>query len=181
MQDDERTTRFEAHVSRGRMWLIILLALGFAVLGIWFVSAATELSQTVHFVFFRDPFILRVFGWAAIAIGILGAAIGVRQLFRTGPVLEVDERGLRWRRWSDSIIPWLAITDATPRRIGSQQFLCLMLDQPERYKGKSALGLAAGMNKNIGYGDVTISMQGTDRTMQDLVDAVARFRIDANR
>jgi hypothetical protein len=181
MQDNQGAARFEAHVSKGRMWLIIFLALGFAVVGIWFVNAAVELSQTVRFVFFRDPIILRVFGWAAVAIGIVGAAVGVRQLFRTGPVIEADERGLRWRRWSDSFIPWSAITDATPRAIGRQQFLCLTLDQPERYKGKSLSGLVAGMNKNMGYGDVTISMQGTDRTMQDLLDAVARLRVAASR
>lgn len=181
MQDYQAGARFEAHVSMKRMLVIALLALAFAILGMWFVNAATDISQTVRFVFFRDPFVLRVFGWVAIAIGVLGAAVAVRQLFRTGPVVEVDARGIRWLRWSDKLFPWSAITDASPRTMSGQRFLCLTLDRPQDYKSRSMTGLLAGMNKNMGFGDVAISVQGTDRSFDEFVEAVSRFRSTVGR
>lgn len=176
MHGEQDGARFEAHVSKGRTWIIILLALGFAAIGVGFASAATELARSVRLVFFRDPFILRVFGWTAVVIGVLGAVIAARQLLRTGPVIEIDARGIRWLRWSDKFIPWSAITDAAPRAISGQQFLCLTLDRPEDHASRSITGMLAGMNRNMGFGDVAIGAQGTDRSIDELMDAVARFR-----
>ena len=175
MQDHETTARFEAHVSKQRMWAIALLALGFAAIGLWFVSAAEALSQSVRFVFFRDPFVLRVFGCVAMLFGVTGAIVAVRQLFRAGPVIEIGPGGVRWRRWSNETIPWRAITDATSKTISSQQFLCLTLTRPEDHPGKSTARLLAGMNKNMGFGDVAISTNGTDRSHAEMLEAVSRF------
>ena len=176
MHDQHGGERFEAHVSKARMGTIGLLALAFAAVGAWFVTAAGDLSRSVPIVFFRDPFILRVFGYVAVGIGVLGAAVALRQLFRTGPIVEIDARGVRWWRWSDTFIPWSAITAATPRAISGQEFLCLTLDRPQDHASRSLTGRLAGMNKHMGYGDVAIGVQGTDRSMSDLIDAVARYR-----
>ena len=176
MQSQQVGARFEARVSKKRMWVIILLALGFAAAGLWLVSAAEELAQSVRFVFFRDPFILRVFGWVAMLIGIVGAVIAFRQLFRIGPVIEIDAAGIRWRRWSDAVIPWSAITDASSRSMSNEQFLCLTLAQPAHHPGRSTARLLAGLNKNMGFGDIAISANGTDRSHDDLLGAVSHFR-----
>ena len=181
MQDQQAGARFEAHVSRKRMGVIVLLALGFAAVGLWFVNVAEELSQSIRFVFFRDPFILRVFGWVAMLFGIAGAVIAFRQLFRTGPVIEIDTAGIRWRRWSDAIIPWSAISDASSRSMSKQQFLCLTLARPADYPGRSTARLLAGLNKNMGFGDVAISTNGTDRSHDELLEAVSRYHPVAGR
>jgi hypothetical protein len=163
------------------MWVIVLLALGFAALGLWFVNAAEELSRGVRSFFFRNPFVLRIFGWVALLIGVAGAAVAFRQLFRTGPVIEVDLNGVRWWRWSDTVIPWSAITDASSKSMSGQQFLCLKLARPADYPGRSTARLMAGMNKNMGFGDVAISTNGTDRTHNELMSAVSRFHAGPTR
>ena len=176
MQNQQWDFRFEAHVSKQRMGVIVLLALGFAVAGLWFVSAAEELSGSIRFVFFRDPFVLRVFGWVAMLFGIACAIIAFRQLFRTGPVLEIAKSGVRWRRWSDTVIPWSAITDASSKSMSGQRFLCLTFARPADHPGRSTARLMAGMNKNMGFGHVAVSTNGTDRTHDELMLAVSRFR-----
>lgn len=158
------------------MGVIALLAAVFAVVGVVFVVSAEAISDSVRFVLFRDPSILRVFGWAAVLIGVLGCAVAVRQMFRRDAVIEVDQGGLLWRRWSNTVIPWSAIADAQVRTMSGQQFLCLTLTEPDLYSSSSLTGRLAGMNKTMGFGDIAVGVQGTDRPMDELVEAVRRCR-----
>lgn len=176
MQEQRGSAGYEAHVSKRKMWAVVALALAFAAVGLWLVSAAEAFSQSVRFVFFRDPFILRAFGVVALVFGIVGAIIAFRQLFRTGPVIEVDGRGVRWARWSETIIPWSAITDASSKSMSGQHFLCLTLARPSDYPGRSTARMMAGLNKGLGYSDIAISANGTDSSHDELMVAVSRFR-----
>ena len=86
-----------------------------------------------------------------------------------------DPDGVRWQRWCDETVPWRAIKDATPRSMSGQQFLCLKLVRPDDYPGKSTARLLAGMNKNMGFGDIAISTNGTDRSHAEMLGAASRF------
>lgn len=166
------TERFIAHVSKSKTLMLLLLAILFVAAGIWCASSAEEIAASSRNAMFQNDAIVRAFGWAAILFGLGGAAIVVRQLFRSGPVMEIDEHGVLWQRWSSQVIPWPAIAKAEPRAISGQQFLCLWLEEPSRYPAKSTLGKLASLNKGMGFGDIALSVQGTDQSFDRLVEAV---------
>lgn len=162
--------RLVAHVSRWKTLLLVLAGIGFVLLGIWLVRDPGMFAESGRRA--RDPLIIRGVGWLAIlffgAVGI----VGVRQLFRTGPVMRVDEAGILWRRWSDRTIPWDAIVRAEAHDMMGQQFMCLWLDEPERYRPTSLLGRTARINKGMGFGDIALSLQGTDQRFDRLVAVI---------
>ncbi|PKP94037.1 MAG: hypothetical protein CVT77_03750 [Alphaproteobacteria bacterium HGW-Alphaproteobacteria-16] len=153
------TERLIVHVSAWRTALLAALSAGFVAVGVWIV-------------WIDNVLFMQVIGWLTILIFAVFAVIGVRQLFRTGPVMEIDSRGILWRRWSDQVIPWRAIRRAETRAVRGQPFLCLWLDTPEAYPSTAMLGRLAGLNRGMGFGDIAITMAGTDQSFQTLIDVV---------
>lgn len=162
-----------AHVSKGKTALLILAAAGFVAAGVWFVIDANAIAASSRRL--RDPTIVQLIGWGAILLGLGGGAVMLRQLLRDGPVMEIDDRGILWRRWSDQVIPWSAIVRAEPHAVYNQKFLSLWLDAPERYPARSTLGKLSRMNKGMGFGDLALSMQGTDQSFDRLLDVVGAY------
>ncbi|MBX3594947.1 STM3941 family protein [Sphingomonas sp.] len=163
------TDRFVARVSRADMGVLLAVVAGVAALGGWLALDRVEGSQGGV----ADPATwLHAMGWLILLCAGAGLAVIVRQMLRTGPVVEVDARGIRWSRWSDEVIPWAAITRIEPQVMGRQLFLCLWLDQPDRYPCRSLLGRLAWANRRMGFGDIALNMQGLDRSFDDLLAAV---------
>lgn len=158
---------FVARVSRWRAGLLVLGALGF-------VAAAVFVMQTKGLTDLRAL----ITGWLGALFFGACALVGARQLFSTGPVMEIDARGILWRRWSDERIPWSAIERAEAMSLGRQRFLALWLQDPERYRSAHMLGRVAGANKSMGFGDIALSVSGTDRSFADLAAAFDRYAPD---
>ncbi|RYD95825.1 MAG: hypothetical protein EOP61_19030 [Sphingomonadales bacterium] len=170
---------FVAHVSTGKMILLLLLATAFAAGGIWAIvdaegiAAANAISRGRGS---EDPGVIAAIGWILTLFAGYASIITARQMCQSGPVMEIDARGILWRRWSDQILPWHAIIRTEERSVRNQKFLCLWLDAPSRYPSRSTLGLLAGLNKGIGFGDIALTTQGTDQHFQQLVEAVNAHR-----
>lgn len=162
-----------AYVSKEKTALLILAAAGFVAAGIWFAVDANDIAASSRRL--RDPAIVQLIGWGAILLGLGGGAAMLHQLRRTGPVMEIDESGILWQRWSDQVIPWSAVIRAEPRAVYNQKFLSLWLDEPERYPAQSTLGKLSRMNKGMGFGDIALSMQGTDQSFDRLVEVVDAY------
>lgn len=150
-------TRFVARVSRWRTGLLIALGLGFIALGIWLIERPGP----------------TVFGWLAVVVFGSLVLMHMRELFRTGPVLEIDERGLLWRRWSDTRIPWTEIERVALRAPRGQQYLCVWLGDRHTYRSTRLIGLLSWVNRLFGLGDFMLSPAGTDRKLDELVKAIA--------
>ncbi|MES2059276.1 MAG: STM3941 family protein [Pseudomonadota bacterium] len=155
---------FVAHVSRWRAALLVFGALVFVAGGVFVVQTKG----------LNDPRAL-VTGWLGALFFGACALVGARQLFRSGPVMEIDARGILWRRWSDERIPWSAIARAEAMSLRRQRFLALWLQDPEQYRSTHLLGRVAGVNKSMGFGDIALSVSGTDRSFADLVAAIERY------
>ncbi|MEG3182018.1 STM3941 family protein [Sphingomonas sp. LT1P40] len=161
--------RLVAHVSKTRMLILIFIGGAFLAAGFWIVINADELAYQKGFdssapILFIGAVAILVFGGLTI--------VGVRQLFRNGPVMEIDTRGILWRRWLDQIIPWSAIVRTEQRAIYNQTFLCVWLDAPEHYPAQSTLGRLSGLNKGMGFGDLALTMQGTDQSFDRLTEVI---------
>lgn len=165
--------RFVARVSKGRTLMLIAGALAFVALGYWFVANPQEIAGTVPWM--RDPGLVQLIGGATMLVFALFAAMGVRQLFRTDPVIEIGSEGLLWRRWSNETIPWDAFGQAAIGQIQSQRMLTFWLRDPDAHRSTTFSGRTVGANKALGFGDITLNMGGLDRRFDELVDAVQVF------
>ncbi len=154
---------WQARVSLRRMLWRLLLALGFVVLGVWIAMAGGAVERLSGGVI-----VLMFGGFAAVMLAVLR---------RRGSVaIEVSPKGLWWRQWSDHPIAWADVQRAEVRRQHRQRYLCLWLDTPARWRSPAtAKGVA--LSKRMGFGDVALHALGTDRTFDDLVDAVATYII----
>jgi hypothetical protein len=163
--------RLVARVSWGEVSFFALLCAGGVALGIWFIVRPEDLVTRRY----SSPAFICGVGWMLTVIFGLFLSAFIRQLFRTGPVLEIDERGILWHRWSDTTIPWNAITRVEVKTVREQKSLNLWLADPARYPGRSMLGGLSGLNKAMGSGDLSISMIGTDQSFDRLVEVVGAY------
>lgn len=96
----------------------------------------------------------------------------IRQMLRTGPVMEIGPEGILWRRWSDSAIPWSAFSRAWV----TGHMVSLWLKDPDAYRSNGVLGRLSPLNKAGGYGDIILLAQGLDCSFDEMADAVYRHR-----
>lgn len=158
----------DAFVARNapvRVLLLAALAAGFVAIGLWIVGAFGPAPDDAP----------RWAGWLSIAFFGPGCVLILARLFQPSEQLRIDRDGIRWRQWSDDLIPWSAVRAIEQASVHNQKFLCLRLDQPERYRSTQLLGRLGGANRALGFGDIAISVTGTDRSFDDLVRAVGRF------
>ena len=156
-------TPFEANGSRWRVILLLAGALAFVALGVFVLTIKpTDIARTIA-------------GVAAIAVFGAFFLIGLPRLRTHGAELRVDQRGIMWRRWSGDTIPWAAIDRITVGEIRGQHFACLFLRDPGAYRSTTFAGKLAGANKAMGFGDIALSVTGTDRSFDELMAAIERF------
>lgn len=119
-----------------------------------------------------------VFGIVGVVSILMFGAVGlivVGRLRRGRRIeIEVSERGLCWRAWSDDLIAWEDVRHAEVFRQGRQRYLCLWLNREPRFRSRLA-ARGASMSRAIGFGDVAVNTFGTDRTLDDLIEAVERY------
>ena len=115
-------------------------------------------------------------GWLCAVLFGGGSLVLIRRLFDRRDQIVIDRRGVLWRGWSDTVIPWSAIAGTEPRPVRLLPFLCLHLHDPAHYPSSRWFGrMMAGWSRRNGFGDVSITTQATDRSFGELLDAVDRF------
>ncbi|MFD1034519.1 STM3941 family protein [Sphingomonas hankookensis] len=153
---------WEARSSPWRLSLLIVLALGFVVIGVVIALQGGAVSQMVG-------------GLSVLFFGGCGIAAAIR--LARGPQAEiaVSADGLFWRHWSDHRIAWQDVERVEIRRQRRQQpFLCLWLragSSADDRRSTSGTPLATRM----GFGDIALTTIGTNRSFDELVEAVARY------
>jgi hypothetical protein len=125
----------------------------------------------------RDPGIAshpltQIACWVGIIFFPLCALVAVRQLFRTGQIMEINPVGLRWRRWSGELIPWGAFERARPMTIQRQRFLALWFRDPGAHHASTLLGRSAAVNRTLNFGDMALTASGLDCSYEEIEAAV---------
>ncbi|MGE0180538.1 MAG: STM3941 family protein, partial [Sphingomonas sp.] len=120
-----------------------------------------------------SPQMIYAIGWATIIFFGLAALFGLRMFGKRRDVLIIDEHGLTWRNWSDEHIPWDAVAKIEERDQIGQKMFCVHLHHPERHPSTTMLGRVAGLNGAMGFAAITITATGTDRSTDELRDALA--------
>lgn len=103
--------------SRWKYLLFLLVSLGFVAGGIFILRIP---NSTID----------RWTGWATILFFGAGAALFIRQLFDARPRLTINEQGIDDRTLGVGLIPWSEITNAYVKSIKGNDFVCLILRDP---------------------------------------------------
>jgi hypothetical protein len=111
-------------------------------------------------------------GWVCVLFfGLATVVIGGR-LFDRRDQIVIDERGISWARWSEQTIPWSEVRNVREAQVRRNRFLCIDLAHPEWFPSSTFVGRLAGANRRLGFGDITISAMGTDKSFGQLKQAV---------
>lgn len=171
--------RFDARVSIGRTLMLFAGSAAFVAIGLWFVMRPDMLSGP------DGPPWLRGAPWAVMALGAvsilffgLTGMVALRQLARREAVVEIDAQGIRWRRWSDAVIPWDAIRELAVTQMMNQRFISLWLVDAAAYPSTHMMGKLAGANRGMGFGDIAIAPAGLDQGVEAMLAAIERFAPD---
>jgi len=101
--------------------------------------------------------------------------------FDRRPHLRIDENGLRYRLYSNDVIPWDELSSCQISRVFNQRIIGLNLHDPEAYPSKNALTRAsAGVNR-AAYGDVAIAATNLSGGPEGVLQAIAHYRPDLFR
>jgi hypothetical protein len=164
---------FIAYPSRTRLVLLGLGAAAFVALGLWMGGVFGPPPESDRY----SASTIFAIGWICVVFfGLCGAA-AIKKLFDPGEQLRIGRSGILTTPWSDQTIPWSEITDVTVWSYRHQKMITLHLRDPARFPGGRGIGaLLAGANRSLTGGDISISMTATDRSFEDAMSAIARFR-----
>ena len=167
---------FVAYSSRLRTACLLLGALAFVALGLWMVGVFGSAPTSSRYPALLFP----VAGWVSILFFGLAAAMWSRRLFDRKPQLSIGAAGIRSTPWSDQTIPWSEITEITTWEFNGQQTIILHLRDRTRFPGRRLAAMLADANRGLTGGDVSISLTGTDRTVDAALSSIERFHSAGN-
>ena len=156
---------FSARNSPVRVALLVLLSIGFVILGAWIAGMFGEPPKPGA----------GWIGWFSIVFfGACGVA-GLRRLFDRSEMVRISDDGVYYRSWSDATIPWSEIVDVTVWEHKGQRMIVLHLAHPDLFPSTSALRGLAGLSRGLTGGDIAITLTGTDRSFAEAMEAMFRF------
>jgi hypothetical protein len=164
---------FVAHYSRSRILGLIALTIVMALTGLWLVGGfgSPPLSNRTFALF------ATVVGWLNIAYASLSGLGWIKKLFDRRPPLQIGPAGVLWRPCYDYLIPWSDIMEVKTWRFQRQSWIVVRLRDPDRLRRRGFTAFHAFLNRQLANGDMLISLSATDRSFNDAMAAVARFRL----
>lgn len=170
---------FEAYYRKSRLFGLALVGCLFIIGGAWMglrPAGAFDGSRKVEglaaLLGISNDVAGHGVGWACALMGVVVLPILARQMMFTGPAICIDGDGIYWHRWSTKPIGWGNIAAIRPFSIYRNKMIGLMLRDPSLDRSRGLLGRMAGLNAMTGFGHVSLSAQGTDRSFDELYDAV---------
>lgn len=122
------------------------------------------------------PELVAAIGWGCALFFALCGAAAVRMIFDRREQVRIGPSGIGSARWRHGTIPWVEIGDVTIWVHRGQRVIVLHLRDPSRYPERGARAVLASANKALTGGDLTLSMVGTDRSFDEAMAAIVRFR-----
>lgn len=156
---------FVARPARGRIALLAAGSLLFVLLGLWMAGLFGEPPRPGR----------EWIGWvAALFFAVVGVGWALR-LRESAPQIVIDDAGISARQWSEEHIPWSAVRDIGERRVRNQTFFSVQLKDVDDHPPARLLGRISAAQAGMGMGHFALSATGTDRSADELRDALACF------
>ncbi len=117
-----------------------------------------------------DGFVPQVVGWIGVAFFGLGFVVFPVMFLRRGPQVVLSDEGFEDKRLKVGLIPWRDIRSVSVGSVNSAKFLCLELQDPDKYlsrlpRWKRSL---ARTNTALGFSAVTISFSGLSPGLKEV-------------
>lgn len=170
---------FEARYRRDKLLGLASIGLLFVAMGLWMAwqpagsfEDSRRIRELAQLLGGSTDLAGHGIGWLCVLLGAGSLPLLIKQFRFQGPAIRVDEEGIFWQRWSQKPITWNNIARIEPGSVYNQKLLNLMLHDPAIDPSTSPLGKLARLNRVLGFGQVSISVQGTDVDFDELVQAV---------
>ncbi len=135
--------RIEIALSKKKIFLMLLGALAFVAVGLWFVIAPPKISNS----YWGNPTKIAIVGYASIVFFGLCAFVLIKKLPDNKPGLVIDEKGLTDNSSGVSAgqILWSDIVDISVIEIHRQKLILLQVTNPQDYIDKQTSGFKRKM------------------------------------
>lgn len=163
---------FVAKSSPMKVAIAVMGSLAFIGIGLWMIGVFGDPPMQRRL----SPAVVYGIGWITVLFFGSTAVLWAKRLVGAGEEVRIGAAGIRWARWSDQTIPWPEIRDVTEWSASGQRSIILHLRNPARYPGRGILGWFAKANHALTGGDIALSLTGLDRTHDEAMAAVKRFR-----
>jgi hypothetical protein len=153
--------------SRWQYAILLLASLGFVAGGAFILAMGGPLPV----------------GWAGIVFFGACALVSAWQFADARPRLSISERGILDRTMGIGLIPWSEIERAYVRSIAGNDFICLVLRNPETYtQYVSPLRRAmSSANRALGFTDFSINLSGVNARIDEVFELVIKHAEAAKR
>jgi len=118
-------------------------------------------------------------GWLNIIFFGGCALVAVWQIIDTRPRLIIDDEGILDRTLGVGCIPWSEIQGASLRSIHGNDFICLELQDHEKYLQRTTAvkRALAGANSALGFTPISLNLSGIAVDATDILELIIK-RID---
>lgn len=169
---------FEAYFSRSRLLVMLPLGVAFVYLGLVLADVFAAPWPRA-----QDSYVIRLFGWiSALFFGWITFGIAKR-VVTGGLAFRIDAVGIYDPKRSPNIIPWSAIEDVRIIRIPPNRMLAnriLGYDLADNLVDRLPLlqQIMVALNRRCSGISAGIATAGTDRSFQEVIEAVREFAPD---
>jgi hypothetical protein len=156
-----------------RLFLLAALSAAGVALGLWIAGVFGDPhlrgSPTARF----------IVGWICVAFFGFAVTVALKRMVSGGDAITVDHRGILAKQWSEDIIPWSAIIGVSRRKfyynyLFFQTYICLELENAKNYPSSNIVR-RTGLDKAMGYGDVSFNAGDSDRSIDEVADAIDQY------
>ena len=143
----------------------------FFLLLLWFIAMIFGIS--------KPPIVVRVVAWLGIVLGVTTAWFSLKQMFRKGPTLIINESGIDDKRLGVGQIPWTAISSVSTYKylLSTKPLIELWLSDESTYVSRMPrrIRMAAPTLKANGYSPFVISMTFLNPGFGPVYEYILRF------
>lgn len=167
-------SEFRAYCSHRRTLLLLLAAIGFVAIGVWFSGIFGEVPTCPPSARCRfPPTLLPYIGWVAILFFGLVAIVSAERLRNPEAHLTIGLDGIFAARSYGDTIPWSQIESVSTWR---DETIVLSLRSSHRLWSKGSARLFAYVTRRLTGGDIAVSLIGTNRSLSEAMPAISQFR-----
>jgi hypothetical protein len=146
--------------------------------GIWMLF---EPNQVLSRLDADERWMARILPWVAILFFGWVAWMAGRAALDRRPQIVLTPSGFYWRKWSQVEIPWTEIVEIEVKRKSRARYIALTLRDRSRYRADNVFVRFYWINGIRGLGDLAILVGGLNRSTEEILVAMERFRDAAAR
>ncbi len=158
-----RENRFLAHASRAKPALSLLCSLALVAASAW---RAIDPPLEGHLAW-------RIAGTVGLLFFAYASLVTIRELGVTAPAVEIGLEGITWPRLKLSL-SWHDIVRVEELEVRRRKVLALRISETAARQHSKPLDRAIKTNRATGHGDLVVCVTNTNRSFDELVDAIRR-------